>query len=156
MSGDLINASIHYREMITGDIPAIAKLRAAEWGDYAYWLSRITKYHLGGQNPQYALKPRVMFVACIGKNIVGFIAGHLTTRLNCEGELEWINVRNEYRSRGVASQLVKLLMKWFAEQHAFMICVDPGNEGSRIFYKKIGAENLNEHWMYWKDIRVVQ
>jgi hypothetical protein len=36
--------------------------------------------------------PRVSYVAFEQGLIVGFIAGHLTRRYGCDGELEWINV----------------------------------------------------------------
>jgi hypothetical protein len=50
---------------------------------------------------------------------------------------------------------VKLLAAWFKKQNALSICVDPENEPARLFYKKQKAENLNQHWMYWKDISIV-
>ena len=31
---------------------------------------------------------------------------------------------------------------------------DPKNMKAQNFYRKHGAENLNEHWLFWKDISV--
>jgi GNAT superfamily N-acetyltransferase len=106
-------------------------------------------------HPQQALMPRIIYVAIENETIVGFIAGHLTKRYECDGELEWIDVISKYRRNEIASELVRLLAKWFIEQNAFKICIDPGNITARQFYGKNGAEPLNEHWMVWKDINVV-
>ena len=35
------------------------------------------------------------------------------------------------------------------------IDVDPENTTAQKFYRNHGAENLNKHWLYWKDISVV-
>ncbi len=87
--------------------------------------------------------------------IIGFIAGHLTKRFECDGELEWIDVLSQGRRKGIASELVLELADWFKKQNAFKICVDPGNEIARKFYFKNGAEKLNEHWMFWNNISLL-
>jgi len=101
--------------------------------------------------------------------IVGLIAGHLTRRFGCDGELEWISVRPEYRGLGVASQLLCRLAEWFLAQDlgsmlgptlperglgARRICVDvePTNRIARRFYARHGAVDLKPHWMVWEDI----
>ncbi len=142
-----------FREATAKDIPQIAKLRSEKSEFEEYWNQRITAYLAGTHNPQKALQPRIIYVACDDEKVVGFIAGHLTKRLNCEGELEWIDVIKEYRRCGIASELVTILAKWFVKKKSCMICVDPGNEGARAFYKSIGATMLNDHWMFWEDIR---
>jgi ribosomal protein S18 acetylase RimI-like enzyme len=88
---------------------------------------------------------------------VGFVAGHLTARHGCHGELEWINVIRERRRDGVASQLLRLLARWFFQQGAFRVCVDvnPANPEALAFYMRNGAERLNENWLVWNDIRIV-
>jgi GNAT superfamily N-acetyltransferase len=146
--------SISYREATQPDIPSLAKLRAANSGTEEGWTNRITGYLNGTVNPQKALPPRIVYVAEEKNNVIGFIAGHLTRRYDCDGELEWIDVAFDCRRSGVATTLVKLLANWFIDQQAFKICIDPGNETARQFYKKNGAEELNEHWLYWKDVRV--
>lgn len=54
----------------------------------------------------------------------------------------------EHRGSGVASGLIRLLATWFATQKASRICVnvDPTNTTARRFYKRQGADVLNEHW----------
>ena len=100
--------------------------------------------------------PRIIYVAVEDNTLVGFIAGHLTRRYGCDGELQWINVAPASRGSGVASKLLELLAEWFAEQNAFSICVnvDPANTIARRFYARHGAENFNEHWLVWNNINI--
>lgn len=146
---------IHYRIATESDIPSLARLRTLLRGTIDGWAPYIKGYMDGMTNPQKALAPRVVYVATDGEQVVGWIAGHLTTRLGCDGELQWIDVDTEHRRKGIASELVKMLAGWFAEQNAKKICVDPGNDDSRKFYAANGAGNLNQHWMYWEDITVL-
>jgi len=149
--------TVHYRLADKSDVPAMARIRAAEWETEEYWRVRISRYLNRELHPQQALMPRASFVALEGESLVGFIAGHLTGRYACDGELEWINVVPECRGSAVASELLRLLAAWFAEQKASRICVDvdPANTTARRFYLLHGAENLNEHWLVWNDIKVV-
>ena len=121
----------------------------------AYWRDCISGYIHGTHNPQGALQPRTIFITSHNNTIIGFIAGHLTLRYQCQRELEWIDIIEKYRRNGIASQLVKLLAKWFIEHEAYKICIDPGNEQARLFYKKNDATDLNEHWMFWNDTSVI-
>lgn len=148
---------VQYREANKFDIPAMAIIRAEEWGTEEYWKNRIAGYMDCVLQPKEALKPRVIYIASEPGNVIGFISGHLTHRYECDGELEWINVIPEYRRSGIASELLQLLASWFIEQKALRICVDvdPSNLAARHFYKKHGTENLNKHWLVWKDINVV-
>jgi len=146
---------IGFRMATPGDVPDLARLRSLGWGDVDYWIPRITGYMTGASNPQKALPERVVYVATDGKLIIGLIAGHLTQRLDCEGELEWIDVDTEYRRKGIASELVRVLATWFAGQNARKICVDPGNDAARKFYAANGTANLNDHWMYWENISIL-
>lgn len=145
-----------YRPAEITDIPNIARLRALEWGDPQYWEPRVSGYLSGKQNPQQALKPRTCHVAIDQGSLVGFIAGHLTRRYDCDGELQWINVAPEHRGGGVASALLRLIAAWFTTQNARRICVDvePDNAMARAFYTRHGAQNLNDHWLLWTDIGI--
>lgn len=148
--------SIAYRLIERSDIPGLARIRAAEWGSEDYWITRITGYLDGVVNPQKALAPRVIYIAEQAGVIIGFIAGHLTQRYNCDGELEWINVAPESRGSAVASKLFRLLAAWFVEQKAARICTNcaPDNAPALRFYTKHGAKPLNEHFLVWDDIGV--
>ena len=146
-----------YRSSERADIPGMARIRASEWGRFEFWTNRITGYLNGEHNPQRALPPRSCYVAVGESSVVAFVAGHLTRRHGCDGELQWINVIPERRGSGIASELFRLQAGWFAEQKAFRICVnvDPSNAVARAFYIRHGAEKLNDHWLVWNDIRKV-
>ncbi|HKR32751.1 MAG TPA: GNAT family N-acetyltransferase [Terriglobales bacterium] len=144
--------SVIYREAVLADVPALARIRAAEWESEQYWTERITGYMEGWVHPQKALAPRIVFVALYDSEIVGLVAGHLTHRFDCEGELEWIDVIRERRRQRIGSEMVRILARWFAEQNARRVCVDPGNPSARQFYARLNAQNLNRHWMFWPDI----
>jgi ribosomal protein S18 acetylase RimI-like enzyme len=148
-------SGVVYRDADESDIAAMAKLRAASWGDEEYWAKRIRGYMECEIYPQKALKPRVSYVAVEKEKVVGLIAGHLTRRYECDGELEWIDVVVERRESGIATRLLERLAEWFVEQKALKICVDvqPANTAARRFYARHGAEDLNPHWMIWNDIR---
>jgi hypothetical protein len=105
-------ATLTYGEAETSDVPAMARVRAAEWGSEEYWRNRITAYLAGELHPQHALKPRISYVCYAGDFLVGFIAGHLTLRYSCDGELEWINVIPQQQGSGVACELLRLLAGW--------------------------------------------
>ena len=146
-----------YRPSQAADVPAMAHIRASEWGTSEYWVNRISGYLEGETHPQHALPPRICYVAVDESSVVGFVAGHLTRRYGCEGELEWVNVIPERRGAGIASELLRLLAGWFVEQKALRVCVDvePSNAVARAFYTRHGAETLNAHWLVWNDIRKV-
>jgi ribosomal protein S18 acetylase RimI-like enzyme len=150
-------SNLIYRQAGPSDIPGMARLRALKRGTAEYWTDLISRYFDGEHNPQHALASRVGYVAREGETVVGFIAGQLTRRYACDGELQWIFVDPESREHGVASELLRLLANWFVEQNAFKVCVDvdPSNTAAHRFYKKRGAVDLNSHWLVWNDIRTV-
>jgi ribosomal protein S18 acetylase RimI-like enzyme len=145
-----------YRPARASDIPAMAQIRAADWGNEEYWRRRIAEYLNRKMGPKEALRSRTSFVCVREERIVGLVAGHLTRRFDCEGELEWISVRQECRGKGVASRLFLLLAEWFIAHGAHRVCVDvdPANEAARRFYERHGAVDLRRHWMVWKDIQI--
>lgn len=149
-------AILKFQKAQLSDLPAMARIRAAEWETEEYWSRRIRAYMAGDLDAKFALKPHIIYVCCQDDLLTGFIAGHLTTRHECQGELEWINVVREKRGSGAASGLLRVLAKWFVAQNALRICVDvePENTVARRFYARHGAEDLKPHWMVWNDIRV--
>jgi GNAT superfamily N-acetyltransferase len=144
--------TVNYRQAAVSDIPAMARMRAAEWESVDYWETRIAGYMAGSVHPHDALMPRVVYVAVDGDALVGFAAGHLTRRYACDGELEWIHVAQDRRRSGVASELLAVLARWFLTQKALRVCVDPGSLAARSFYARHGAKNLNQHWMVWENV----
>jgi ribosomal protein S18 acetylase RimI-like enzyme len=133
------------------DVPSMAAIRSLEWGSETFWTDRITRYLRGQHSPQQALPDRAAFVAIEGADLVGFVAGHMTRRLGCDGELQWINVARENRGLGVAGQLMTKIGLWFVAQNARRICVnvDPANLTARRLYCRHGAQILNHQWMIW-------
>jgi Acetyltransferases, including N-acetylases of ribosomal proteins len=147
--------SITFREVESSDIPALARIRAAESQTEQYWIDRITGYLDGTHNPQKALPPRILYVAQQDDSMIGFISGHLTERFQCAGELQWINVVERQRGGGAAGALFNLLATWFEQQKALRICVNcsPENPRAYCFYTRHGAVPMNDHWLIWEDIR---
>jgi ribosomal protein S18 acetylase RimI-like enzyme len=143
---------IYYRESTPKDITSLARIRSINSGSEEYWQNRISGYLNGTHHPQQALGPRIIYVAVTDGEVCGFIAGHLTTRHGCDGELQWIDVLERYRRVGVASQLLRVLAKWLVANGAAKVCVDVGNALARRFYSSNGAEDLDENWMIWNDI----
>jgi GNAT superfamily N-acetyltransferase len=143
-----------YRAARDADYDALVAIRVAEWGDEEYWRDRVRGYASGTLSPRHGLPPRAIYVATEDTRIVGFIAGHLTTRFECDGELQWLNVIADKRRSGVAAELLRVLASWFTDRNAKRICVDadPENPGARAFYRKHGAQDLNPHWLVWPDI----
>jgi ribosomal protein S18 acetylase RimI-like enzyme len=133
-------------------------IRAREWGSEPYWMARIGGYLRGEQLPQHALAPRAAWVAVQNQILVGFVAGHLTRRFNCDGELEWINVAAEHRGKGIADRLLVVMLEWFRQQNAPQICVDvePDNEVARKLYARHGAVPLRPSWMVWRNVQQQQ
>jgi GNAT superfamily N-acetyltransferase len=148
-------SNVIYRQASDKDFTELAKIRSTGSASTKYWEERIANYWRGLINPQQALPPRIIYVAAYNDHVVGLIAGHFTRRFNCEGELQWIDTIPEFQNRGIASHLIKMLAAWFIDNKVYKVCVDPGNEIARSFYSKNGATNLNDHWMFWDDIRVI-
>ena len=134
----------------------MAAIRAAEWETQEYWEKRIGAYLVGQISAQHALPGHVVFVADVAGEVVGFVAGHRTTRHACQGELEWIDVVAAHRRQGIAGRMVVTLAGWFVEQQALRVCIDvkPENLVARGLYAKFGARPLNPYWMFWEDVGV--
>jgi GNAT superfamily N-acetyltransferase len=147
-------APIQYRVATIADAPQMASSRLA---DTAAGPAdpRIAAYLAGQHHPQKALPPRIGYVALAGSRVVGYIAGHLTRRFDCEGEVQYLYVAPEYRRDGIASALLLELAGWFIQQKAFRVCVDvnPDSPAARPFYLHHGATALRPGWMVWEDIR---
>jgi GNAT superfamily N-acetyltransferase len=148
MSGLVIRQATEF------DVPAMAQLR-----DTSAWVGgasaeRMVLYLRGLHHPQHAQAPRIAFVAEDGNGLAGFIAGHLTTRFDCDGELQWLLVAPEARGGPTATHLSAHLRDWFIAQGARRVCVnvEAGNVRARQFYTRMGATELSAHWMVWSDV----
>ena len=147
---------MEYRKVGPGDIDALVRIRErTDWGGEDS-RPRTAAYLAGTHHPQKALAPRVIYLAEDDGEAIGFIAGHLTRRYDCDGELQWIVVVPDRWGAGVADGLLERLASWFVEEGARRVCVDvsPSNEAARRFYRRHGAIDLNPHWLVWPDIGV--
>ena len=142
------------REATLADVPALAAIRARTWGTEESWRERITAYLQRTHHPRHALGERAIFLALVDSDPAGLVAGHLTRRFDCNGELQWIDVVPEHQRLGIASALLRRQAEWFIAQNTTRVCVDvqPDNSIARSFYAKHGAAPLNPHWMVWNDI----
>lgn len=118
---------------------------------------RMAAYFRGEHHPQHALAPRTGFVALAGNTVVGYIAGHRTTRHGCAGEVQYLFVAPAYRRRGVATSLLGLLAAWFRDQAALRVCVcvDADSPAAQPFYDSTGALRLRKYWRIWENISVL-
>lgn len=112
------------------------------------------RYLAGEHHPRRALALRVAYVAELDEALVGFIAGHLSERFDCDGELQWILVAPSHRGSDVATQLLKVLAEWLADHGARRVCVNVTHENriARRFYSRHGAIDLSNGWMVWPDV----
>jgi len=133
------------------------RIWALEKGEGGTAEERMVAYFDSEHHPQQALLPRMIYVALEDDTLIGYIAGHLTQRFGCEGELQWLYVAPERRRRGVASALLRRLAEWFNEQRASQVCVNVASSNSvaRAFYAQNGAEAMNQHWLMWKNIAML-
>jgi GNAT superfamily N-acetyltransferase len=65
-----------------------------------------------------------------GDAVVGYIAGHRTTRHHCAGEVQYLFVAPAYRRRGVATALLGL-----SELPALMRRRAPRESGRRSYWR---------------------
>jgi GNAT superfamily N-acetyltransferase len=150
-SASASTTAIHCREAQLADVRVLARLpTVGEAGGDS--IERMSRYLSGEHHPQRALLPRVMYMAERSGSPIGYIAGHLTRRYGCQGELQWVYVVSAHRRSGVASQLIRRLAEWFVLNGAYRICVDVGDDNARGFYARHGAADLSKHWMVWNDI----
>ncbi len=113
---------------------------------------RISGYFDGSYHPRSSQADRTLVVAdCQG--VVGFGAGHVSTRLGCTGELQWLFVLPQWQRQGIATALLKSLADWFGRLQSTRVIVDaPPDNPSRAFYVSHGAIPLDAYWLHWPDI----
>lgn len=115
-------------------------------------------YLEGRHHPQQALPPRVGYVALDKGAVIGYIAGHLTTRHGCGREVQYLFVAPAYRRQSIATELLRLLATWFQEHGAQKVCVavaDDSPAEAQPFIERLGASPLKKNWYAWENIAVV-
>jgi len=147
---------LSYREVTSADVAAMAGCRLGD-ADAGPADARMAAYFDGLHHPQQALLPRAGYAAFAGDALVGYIAGHLTRRYGYDGEVQYLYVAPDYRRRGVASALLRLLVEWFQQQGVARVCVnaDPDSPAAAPFYVSQGTSPLNRYWYAWEDVGTV-
>ena len=113
----------------------------------------VVGYFRGTYHPACSLPARSVIVAEHLDRIIGFVAGHVSTRMGCEAELQWMFVLPRWQRQGVGAQLLRLMAAWFTKQESTHVIVDaPPANPYRAFYLKHGASPLDEYWLHWQDI----
>ena len=96
---------------------------------------------------------RVIFVAMIKLNIVGYIAGHLLSHGDIQGEIQSMQILKPQGGKGVGKNLLEHLAKWFKNQGVSSVCVSvSGQNPYKKFYMQYGATRVNESSFAWVDI----
>jgi GNAT superfamily N-acetyltransferase len=138
------------------DVPKMAECRlrdpAAGPAD-----PRMAAYLNGWHHPQQALPPRTGFVAESQDRVVGYIAGHLSTRHQCQAEVQYLFVDPQLRRLGIASDLLRWQADWFVRHGAtrVCVCVDGDSPAAKPFYAALGARPLSPSrplWYVWEDL----
>ena len=106
------------REASLDDVPAMASLRERSgMGRRGVRGYHAAEYCRRARSPHF-LGLRVVFLANFDASAIGYIAGHLTTRFGCDGELQWLLVAPDHRGGPTATRLLRRLAGWFDRHSA--------------------------------------
>lgn len=96
---------------------------------------------------------RAIYVAMVKLNIVGYIAGHLTSQPDPQGEIQSMNILKPQRGKGVEVNLLRILARWFKSRRGASVCVNVAvHNPYREFYTQHGATAVNDSLYRWDDI----
>ena len=146
--------SVQFREATAADVPAMMLCHLTDPTSSAAD-PRMAVYLDGHHHPQKALPPRIAYVALVNGEVIGYIAGHRTTRHECAGEVQYLFVSPTFRRGGIATHLLRLLAAWFQSQGADKVCVGVADDSppeAQPFYKSVGASAFKKYWYAWEDI----
>jgi GNAT superfamily N-acetyltransferase len=109
------------------------------------------------QSPASAKPERIVYKAVIDGQIIGYIAGHLTTRYDMDAEIQSFYVLKEHQQAGAGSKLFESLLSWLATQNATSLCVGIDDKNPyQAFYLKYSGKHLNPHLICWEDVDLRQ
>ncbi len=149
------STELRYRIGTVSDVPGMDLARGPD-REAGPADPRMSRYLTGEHHPQKALASRIMFVAEDDSSIVGYIGGHETRRFGCDGELQYLYVVPRHRRRGVATELLTLLARWFVEGSLMRVCVgvDEDAAAARAFLAQHGATDSlpDPSFLEWLDI----
>ena len=125
------------RDAVDPDLDAIARVQARtmvasvyygnavdEESEYQRIHPRVVGYFAGTYNPSHSLAERTVLVAAHDEQIIGFAAGHRSTRMGCAGELQWMFLLPSWQRQGVGAQLLQPLRQWFKVHGSTKVIVD--------------------------------
>ncbi len=96
---------------------------------------------------------RTIYVAMIKLNIVGYIAGHLTSQPEPQGEIQSMNVLKPQWGKGADVNLLRKLAHWFKVRGVASVCVHmAANDPYKEFYAQHGATVVNDSLYRWDNI----
>ena len=130
--------------------PSIREVCQADFDSRYRWWSD----YLSPANPSEKTGiHRVIYVAMIKLNIVGYIAGHLTSQPDPQGEIQSMHVLKPQWGKGADVNLLRKLAKWFKIRGAASVCVHLAKDSPyRRFYAQHGAAVVNDSLYRWDDI----
>lgn len=128
---------IQIRKAVNLDFDAIARIQARtmvasdhyvnsldEEAEFQRLFPRVTGYFERTHNPGYSLAARAIYLVVHKKQIIGFVAGHCSTRMKCTAELPWIFVLPQWQRKGVGTSLLQPLKQWFQKHKSTKVIVD--------------------------------
>ena len=122
------------------------------------WATRQYRWqtYFAGQSPATSKPERIVFKVIDDGRIVGFIAGHLTTRFGKDAEIQNFYILKDHQRKGIGYALLIKLVEWLTANKADSLCVGIAEHNPyQGFYLKYGGQYLNEHWIFWDDIKVI-
>lgn len=121
-------------------------LRAARWQTY-----------FNGTSPASAKPERIVYLATLNGEGVGYLAGHLTTRYDLDAEIQSLYILKPFQRQGIGQILLSKFIAWLDTHNAYSLCVGIASENPyQAFYLKFGAQYLNPHWLVWNDTKTLK
>ncbi|WP_299702964.1 GNAT family N-acetyltransferase [uncultured Pontibacter sp.] len=137
---------IHFREIIEDDVEALAQL-SLQFG-YTVLVEEMRERVA----QVLARKDHCGFVACVGKQVVGWIHGFYTFRLESEPfvEIGGLMVDEHFRRQGIGQQLIERVKTWAAVHSVRKVRVrcNTTRTATHTFYKKAGFAESKEQKVF--------
>ena len=163
---------ISYRIATVDDAPAIAHVEVTSKREsipdleseftmgFDRSLERWAGYIAGTRSPRLAKPERIVYLACDGNAIVGYIGcHHARPEARGEGwqadaELQQIYVLKAYQRKGIGAQLFSMMVDWLraAKMNSLMVGYHEANP-YRAFYFKMGGREVSPGLCYWNELR---
>lgn len=164
----IIDNMIRIQTASVGDIEALTRIevdtKLQSFPEYMDMIAtdfdiRQHRWHtyFNQETPVSAKPQRIVYKAIKEGEIVGYIAGHLTTRYNKDAEIQSLYVLKSEQRNGIGSLLFKKFAAWLDKHGAESLCTGIFPENPYlVFYLKYGGMHLNPHWIYWDDLSLLQ